>query len=162
MLSPQQLGIVEGHEPAASSAVLDTCNAITLENALGVLIVFHEDFAVDANPITYSVHEGATAAVAEAGTYAISATFPIWTNLTAQTSDVWTRQTDAASYATPAGSVAGDNILVAFYISADILTAGRPWVCPGLSAGDAGNLVSVLYFLDGLRYKGASLSEFTS
>lgn len=161
MLCPETIGIIEAHEPAASNAVLDTSNAINLENAAGCLILIQEDFAVDANPVTYSVHEGATAAVAEAGTYAISATFPIWT-CTASTADTWTRQTDAASWAVPAAAAAGDNLMIAFYISASILTAGRNWICLGCSAGDAGNIISAVYLIDGLRYKQASVPAFTS
>jgi len=81
----------------------------------------------------------------------ISATFPIWVNLTAQTSDTMTRQADAATYTI--NGVAGDNAIVCFYISASILTSGRPWIHLGAAAGDAGNLVSVLYQLDGARYQ---------
>jgi len=100
---------------------------------------------------------GETTSVAAAGTYAITtgAEFPIWTNLTAESSDAWTRETDAITY-TLNGS-AGGNCLVAFYVPASILTAGRDWIHLGASAGDAGNIVSVLYILDGARYKQASV-----
>lgn len=155
MFSPETFPIIEGHEPVASSALADTSDAIKLTNAKGCLIIVHEDFAVDANHLVLTVHEGATATEAAAGTYAISATFPIWTNLTAQTSDTWTRQTDAATYTI--NSTAGDNVLVAFYIDASILTNGREWIQLGAAAGDAGNLVSVLYVLDGARYQQATV-----
>jgi hypothetical protein len=151
MLCPETYPIIEGHEPAASNALADTSDAIKLSNAAGCLIIVHEDFAVDANHLVLTVHEGATAAEAAAGTYPIATTFPIWANLTAQTSDTMTRQTDAATYTI--NGVAGGNVIVCFYISASILTAGREWIQLGAADGDAGNIVSVLYMLDGARYQ---------
>lgn len=155
MLSPENIQIVEGHEPVASNALADTSDAICLKGAKGVLILVHEDYAVDANSLVLTVHEGATAVEAAAGTYAISAAFPIWVNLTAQTADTWTRQTDAATYTI--NGAAGDNVLVAFYVPAGLLTNGRSWVHLGAAAGDAGNLVSVLYLLDAPRYAQATI-----
>jgi hypothetical protein len=51
---------------------------------------------------------------------------------------------------------------VCFYVSASCLTNGRKWISLGSTAGDVGNLVSVTYILDGLRYQGSSLPEVTS
>ena len=62
---------IEGHEPVNSDGLADTSDAIKLTNAAGCLITLHEDFAVDANHLVLTVHEGATAAVAAAGTYAL-------------------------------------------------------------------------------------------
>lgn len=150
--TPENYQIVEGHEPVASNALADTCSAVSLENADGVLILIHEDYAVDANSLVLTVHEGATKTEAEAGTYALAAKseFQIWRNLTAESSDAWTRETDAVTYTV--NGAAGGNILVAFYVSASCLTNGRKWVHLGASAGDAGNIVSVIYILDGIRY----------
>lgn len=155
MLTPQSLGIVEGHEPVASNALADTSNAISLEGCKGVLILVHEDYAVDANSLVLTVHEGATAAEAEAGTYEMADEFPIWTNITSQTSDVWTQQTSANTYTI--NGAAGDNALVAIYVPAGALTNGRSWIQLGASAGDAGNIVSVLYLLDSPRYAQAAI-----
>lgn len=155
-LTPENYQIVEGHEPVASNALADTACAVSLENANGVLILIHEDYAVDANQLVLTVHEGATKAEAEAGTYPLStkSEFQIWVNLTAQTADTWTKQTDAVTYTLNA--TAGDNSMVAFYVSASCLTNNRKWVQLGASAGDAGNIVSVLYILDGGRYQQAN------
>src|SRR5512146_2011031 len=98
MLSPENIQIIEGHEPVASNALADTSDAISLKGAKGCLILVHEDYAVDANSLVLTVHEGATATEAAAGTYEMADEFPIWVNLTAQTSDTWTRQTDANTY----------------------------------------------------------------
>ena len=154
MLNPDIYPIIEGHEPVASNALADGSDAICLKNAAGVLIIIHEDYAVDANSLVLTVHEGATAAEAAAGTYEIAAAFKIWVNLTAQTSDVMTKQTDAATYTL--NGVAGGNAIVCFYVSASILTNGRDWIALGSTAGDAGNIVSVLYMLDGGRYQQAT------
>ena len=161
-LTPENIQIIEGHEPVASNALADTSNAVCLKNANGVLILIHEDFAVDANHLVLTVHEGATAAEAEAGTYPLTtkSEFQIWVNLTAQTSDAWTKQTDALTYTI--NGAAGGNCLVAFYVSSSCLTNGRDWVHLGAAAGDAGNIVSVLYILDGVRYQQAAVPEATS
>jgi hypothetical protein len=152
-LTPENYQIVEGHEPVASNALADTSCAVSLENANGVLILIHEDYAVDANSLVLTVHEGATKAVAEAGTYPLAAKseFQIWSKIDAQTTDTWTRETDAVTYTI--NGTAGDNVLVAFYVSASCLTNNRMWVHLGAAAGDVGNLVSVLYILDGGRYQ---------
>jgi len=156
-LCPEIFPLIEGHEPVASNALGDTSDAICLKNAKGCLIIVHEDYAVDANQLVLTVHEGATAAEAAAGTYPITtgAEFPIWLNTACQTSDVMVRQTDGLGL-TLDGITAGNNVMAAFYIPASILTAGRPWICLGASAGDAGNIVSVLYMLDGARYQQAT------
>ena len=151
-LSPETFPIIEGHEPAASNAIAGTCNELCLKNAAGVLILVHEDYAVDATPLVLTVHEGATAAEALAGTSVIAATFPGWFCVASQTSDAMVRQTDAATY-TLDGVTAGNNSLYAFYISASILTPGNDWIQPDFAAGNAGNIASVVYILDGERYQ---------
>lgn len=153
--SPESYPIIEGHEPAASNAIAATCDPIYLGNAVGVLIVVHEDYAVDANQLVMTLREGATSAVALAGTYAVTATWGGWKNITCQTSDAITALTAAATF-TLDGEVAGNNCLWMFYFPAVLLTAGRDWLHPTFAAGDAGNIANVLYILDGLRYKQAA------
>ena len=152
-LTPENLQIVEAHEPESSDAILDTSDAIKLNNANGCLIIMHEDFNTDANAITWVVNEGATAALAAAGGTVIALTFPIWVNITCQTNDILARQPDAANYTVPAGAVAGDNILIVFYIPASILLTGNDWIHIEASAGNGANYASVLYILDGMRYQ---------
>ena len=152
---PEILPLVEAHEPAASNAIAGTCNEIYLGNANGCWIIVHEDFAVDANHLVLTVHEGATAAEALAGTSVIAATFPGWFCVASQTSDAMVAQTLAATY-TLDGVTAGNNSLYCFYIPASILTPGNDWIQADFAAGDAGNIASVLYMLDGVRYKQAT------
>jgi len=152
--SPETNPIVEGHEPVASNAIAATCDPIYLGNADGVWIIIHEDYAVDANQLVMTLREGESSAVALAGTYAVTATWGGWKNITAQTSDSITALTAAATF-TLDGETAGGNCLWMFYVPAIMLTDGRDWLHPTFAAGDAGNLANVLYILDGSRYKSA-------
>jgi len=155
-LSPETFPIIEGHEPAASNAIAGTCNELCLKNANGVLIIVHEDFAVDANRLVITIHEGQTAAEALAGTAVVAATFPAWLCVASQTSDALVRvATDAATY-TLDFITATNNGLFVCYIPAAILSAGYDWIQPDFAAGDAGNIASVLYILDGARYQQAT------
>jgi hypothetical protein len=157
MLCPETYPIIEGHEPVASSGLGDGSDAICLKNARGVLIIIHEDYAVDANPLILTVHEGDTAAVAAAGTYDITtgAEFNIWWCVAAQTSDEMVKQANAITF-TMDGTTAGNNCIAVLYIPASLLTPGRDWIALGTTGGDAGNKVSVLYILDGERYQQAT------
>jgi hypothetical protein len=151
MLCPSEVPIILGHEPIAASSIADTSDAINLGLARGCLITVL--FAVNSDSDwTLSVHEGATAAVAAAGTYEVAATFPIWVNYDAAASDAMVRQTDAATLVVDTGVYAGKLIVVCFYVPADILTEGRNWIALGASGGGTG-LASVLYQLDGARFQ---------
>jgi len=149
--SPETFPIILAHEPAVSSAIDDTSDAICLENADGAWIIVVEYTAGGDTDLALTVHEGATAAVAAAGTYAIAATFPIWVNEDPATSDAMVRQTDAAGYTIDATPTT--NVIVAMYIPAAILTAGRPWICLGTTGGNGANYASAIYILDRARYQ---------
>lgn len=153
--SPETFPIIEGHEPAASNGIAATCDPVHLGHADGVWIIVHEDFAVDANHLVMTLREGETSAVALAGTYAVTASWGGWKNITAQTSDAITALTAAATF-TLDGETAGNNCLWMFYFPAALLTNGRDWLHPTFAAGDAGNIANVLYILDRARYQQAS------
>lgn len=159
MLNPETYPIIMAHEPAASNAIADTSNAVNLENAAGCLVLVTEYTAGGDTDLVLTVHEGATASEAEAGTYAISATFPIWVNTDAS-AVIWTKQTDAATYTIDATSA--KNQMVAFYVPAAILTNGRKYIHLGTSGGNASNIASAVYILDGARYKGATQYDVIS
>jgi hypothetical protein len=151
-LCPETFPIITGLVPGAASATGDTADAICLKNASGALIIAMHAGTSD-NDITLTVHEGATAAEAQAGTYAITtgAEFPIWINTDVASSDALVRQTDALTYVI--NSDLGTNQMVVFYIPASILTNGRDWISLGHDAGHASNFFCVLYMLDGGRYQ---------
>jgi len=148
--SPETNPIVQCLAPAAASVTEASVQPVYLGNADGVWIIINHS-GVNDNDMTFTVHEGATEAEALAGTYAISATFPIWVNTATATSDALVRGTDAASYLMD--SDAGGTYLIVFYIPAAMLTNGRKWVSLGFDAGHASNFISALYILDGARYK---------
>jgi hypothetical protein len=150
--SPETNPIIEGHEPAASNAIAATCDPVYLGNANGVWIIVHEDYAVDANQLVMTLREGATSAVALAGTYPVTATWGGFKNITAQTSDAITALTAAATF-TLDGETAANNCLWMFYFPAALMTNGRDWLHPTFAAGDAGNIANVLYILEGSRYQ---------
>jgi hypothetical protein len=151
MFCPETFPIILAHEPIHADAMADTSDAICLRNANGVLIIVTHCGAGATN-VDLTVHEGATAVEAAAGTYPITtgAEFPIWINTLTTTTDAMVRQTDALTYQIVASAVP---VVVAFYIPAAILTAGRSWVHLGASAGNAANFISALYILDGARYQ---------
>ena len=155
MFNPEANPIIEAHEPADCSAIAATCDAIYLANADGVWIIVHEDYASDTTKLTMTLDEGETSAVAVAGTYAVTATWGGWKNITCQTSDAITALTAAATFELD-GETAGNNCLWMFYFSAAKLTAGRDWLHPLFTGGDASNLASVLFILDRSRYKQAA------
>lgn len=156
MLCPETYPIILAHEPAVSSAIDDTSNAISLENCKGCLILITEYTAGGDTDIVLTVHEGATAAVAEAGTYPIATAFPIWVNTNAA-AVTWTRQADAVTYSIDATLTT--NQMVAFYIPAGILTNGRPYIQLGTAGANASNLASAIYILDGARYQGNTVYD---
>ena len=149
---PETNPIIEGHEPVASNAVAATCDPVYLGNATGVWIICHEDYASDTTKATMTLREGATSAVALAGTYAVTETWGGWKNITAQTSDAITALTAAATFEMD-GETGGNNCIWMFYFPASKLTDGRDWLHPTFAAGDSSNLMSVMYILDGFRYK---------
>jgi hypothetical protein len=150
--SPETNSIVEGHEPAASDAIAATCDPIFLGNSQGVWIIVHEDYAVDATPLVMTLNYGATSAEALAGTSVVTETWGGFKNITAQTSDTITDLTAAATF-TLDGETAGNNCIWMFYFPASALDDGYDWIQPDFAAGNAGNTASVIYILDGMRYK---------
>jgi hypothetical protein len=157
MFCPETFPIIEGHESIAASALVDTCRAVSVANAKGVLILVH--YVANSNTNTaLEVHEGETAAEAVAGTHVLTtgAEFPIWVITAAETANTWVRQTDGLGYTIDADVVT--HCLVAFYIKADILTAGCHYVHLGSDTGGTG-LMSVLYILDGERYQQTTPPE---
>lgn len=153
MLCPENYPIILGHEAIAASAIVDTSDSICLKNANGVRIIVVHTTNSDVD-VALTVHEGATALIAEAGTYPIATTFPIWVTTITGTTDVAVRQADAVGYTILCHALTGTSI-IQFYISASILTNNRTWVHLGTDTGGTG-LACILYELDGVRYQQAT------
>ena len=151
IMCPENFPLIMCHEPVVSADIDDTGDAVCLKNCAGCLIVVIENQVGGTTDLVLTVHEGATAAVAAAGTNVLAATFPIWYNLAPATSDIMTRATDAAGYTIDAATQV--HAIVAMYVSASILTATYDWIHVGTSGGHAANFASILYILDKSRFK---------
>jgi len=156
-ISPETHPIVTCLAPCAASATGDSGDSVNLEGYAGALIICQHGGTSD-NDVTFTVHEGSTAAEAKAGTYALGAEsaptsggeFKIWKNLAVSVNDTLLRATDGVSVLVD--SDLGTNQLVVFYVSSSCLTQGRSWINVGFDAGHASNFLCVTYILDGGRY----------
>ena len=152
-LTPENMQIIEAHEPAASNAIAATCNEVYLGNANGCLIIVHEDFAANATPLILTINEGQTEAEALAGTSALGATqtFMGWFCIDSDTTDALVRQPDANTFTLDAVTN-GFNAVFVIYVPTDVLSDGYDWIQADFAAGNAGNIASVMYVLDYMRY----------
>ena len=153
--SPESNPMIQGHEPCISNAVLATCDPVYLGNANGVWIIVHEDYHTDGTQLIMTLNEGTTSALALAGASVVTETWGGWKNITCQTSDAITALTAAATF-TLDGLVNGNDCLWMFYFPAVKLTDGRDWLHPLTTAGNASNLMGIIYILDGFRYPQAA------
>ena len=155
ILCPETYPVILGHEPVASSALVDTCDSVHLKNADGVMILINQDGSNASSALVLTIHEGATDAICKAGTNPLSASssqsFMIWSNMDAGTNDVMVRRSDAVTYTMT--TTASDLNQVVFYVSSDLLTDDMEYINVGSTGGHASNLVSITYVLDKARYK---------
>jgi len=149
-ICPETMPIIQGHEPAAANAIVDTSDWICLKNCAGVLVTVHHYSGGGDTDMVLTIHEGATGA----GTSELANTFPIWVNADTSATDTMVKQADANTYTIDTG--AGADQIVQFYISASNLTATYAWIQLGTSGGNASNIASVIYQLDGARYQQAT------
>ena len=157
-ISPETHPIVTCLAPCAATVTGDTGDSVNLEGYDGALIIIQHAGTSD-NDMTFTVHEGATAAVAKTGTYPLAVEsgstsgqeFKIWKNTAVSVSDALVRQANGVSV--QVDSDLGTNQMVVFYVSASCLTNGRSWINVGYDAGHASNFVCITYILDGGRYQ---------
>ena len=152
-LTPENMQIIEAHEPAQSDLIAATCNEVYLGNANGCMIIVHEDFAANATPLILTINEGRTEAEALGGLTVFGATqlFMGWFCIDSDTTDALVREPDAITF-TLDGVTNGFNSVFVFYIPTAILRDGYDWIQADFAAGNAGNLASVMYVLDYMRY----------
>lgn len=153
-MNPEIVKYVQGHEPVAANA-LGTCDYISLKNAKGVYItVMHYSGGGDTD-LVLTVNEATNVAAGSAQAITTGAEFQIWANTDTSISDALVRQTDAITFTVD--TTAGKDQLWVAYISAAKLSAGFDCVALVSANGNAANLVSVLYQLDGARYQQDSM-----
>jgi hypothetical protein len=152
-ISPETFPIITGLLPQHGDTWADTADAICLKNAKGALIIV-QHAGVNNTDYTLTIHEGSTAALAQAGGTEMAVVFHIWRNGSTVASDTLVKATDATSVLVNADLAAGQ--LIVLYVPASNLTAGNSWIALGSTAGHAANFNSVIYILDGERYQQAT------
>jgi hypothetical protein len=145
---PEQAKIVSVLKPAADAAGR-TGRAVSLKNAQKAFLVAFLD---QGNAATVLLTPQQCTAVAGTGAKAINAT-RIWAALTAQTTDILVRQTDAVNYTTDVGLA---EKIVVFEIDPAALDVAGGFDCVRLNTGasNAANITSAFAVLSPLRYSG--------
>jgi hypothetical protein len=92
---PEAFKIVQAHEPALASALLNTSDIVSCKNLKKLWAIISYDYA-DAVDVVVTWNESTD--VAGGTTAAISATCPIWYNIDTATADLLARATDAATF----------------------------------------------------------------
>jgi hypothetical protein len=142
---PQNYKIVSALNPATDAAGR-TGAYVSLKNAIKATLVVH---VTQGNAATIALSLSQATAVAGTGAKAVSATFPIWSNLDTATSDTLTARTAAASYTTDAA--VKTKIVVFDLDPAQILDLANSFDCvaPVTGASNAANITAAVWYLQG-------------
>jgi len=103
---PEAFKIIQGHEPAVGSALLNTSDIISCKNFKKVWAVLSMTYVDDVDLV---VTWNESTDVAGTGTTAITEVCPIWYNIDTATADLMARATDAITFTIDTG--AGKNQL---------------------------------------------------
>lgn len=145
---PEQFKLTMLDAPVAANAL--ACDIISCKNAHKVWFVIQHYGGGGDTDLGLSLYESTD--VAGTTTSAITATFPIWTDIDAgAASNAMSRQTDAAAYTIDTG--AGADYLTVIEWDPALHTAGYDCVSIVDSGGNASNIVSVLAITEP-RYQG--------
>jgi|GEM_PF-759145 hypothetical protein len=98
---PEAFKIIQGHEPAVGSALLNTSDIISCKNFKKVWAVLSMTYVDDVDLV---VTWNESTDVAGTGTTAIAETCPIWYNIDTATADLLTRATDAVTFTIDTGA----------------------------------------------------------
>lgn len=143
---PEGCKIVEAIAPKTDAAGT-TGDYISCKYAHRVYVVIHLTQGA-ANTVAYGLNEAT--AVLPSGAAAVTATFPIWSNLDCAASDTLVRQTDAATYTTDAGQ---KHKQVIFEWDPAKFSSGCDCLAVTSGASNAGNIVEAMYYIAS-RYPG--------
>ena len=92
---PEAFKIIQGHEPAIASALLNTSDIISCKNFKKVWAVLSYTY-VDGVDVVVTWNESTD--VAGTGTTAITEVCPIWSNTDTASADLLARETDAITF----------------------------------------------------------------
>ena len=140
---PENMKIVQAHEPESADAMDNTCDTICLKNVSKLWVVLHYDGSGSASTDLVITWNESTD-VASGTTSAITAVCPIWYNIDTATNDTLTRATDAITF-TVAAATQKNQIWVVEFDPAKF-SAGYDCFQIRSTGGNASNYVQVMYY----------------
>ena len=159
-ICPENMPTIQGHAPAPAKEIEDTSRWICLKDSTGVLITIQYSGGVSSTALILAVNEGIIAGDTKVPGNAskkpkvaskVEEPFYIWVNHDAEKSDKMERHADANTY-TVDSDISTEQI-IQFYIKTSDLSMDHSWIQLSASEGSAKNTVSVIYQLDGSRYR---------
>ena len=136
---PEAFKIIQAHEPAVGSALLNTSDIVSCKNLKKLWAVISMDYVDDVDLV---VTWNESTDVAGGTTAAITKTCPIWYNIDTATADLLTRATDAITFTIDTG--AGKNQL--WIVEWDPAKFSAGYDCFQIRMSGAGaSIVDVLY-----------------
>ncbi len=152
---PEAFKIVQGHEPAVGSALLNTSDIVCCKNFKKLWAVLSMTYVDDVDLV---VTWNESTDVAGGTTAAITATCPIWYNIDTATADLMARATDAITFTMDTG--AGKNQLWIVEWDPSKFSAG--YDCFQIRMSGAGaSIVDVLYFGEPRYQSDVNVSAIT-
>lgn len=137
---PENLKIVQAHEPESADAIDATSDVISCKNLKKLWVMFHYCTATDLDFVV-TFYEGTD--VAFGTNKIITATCPIWYNIDTATADLFARATDAAGFTIDTG--AGKDQIWIFEWDCALFSAGYDCFRPTTTGGHADNYASIMY-----------------
>lgn len=137
---PEEFSIVEGFCPATDNAGR-TGDYVSMKNAHCAFFVFHIE---QGNAATILLSLSEATSVLPGGAQAVTALFPIWSNQTCATTDLFVRGANAANFTTSAATL---HKIVVFKFEASLFSAGYDCIAPVTGASDVANLTSCQIYL---------------
>lgn len=147
---PENIKVVEAIAPQAGGAI--TGDYVSLRDT-GICLVLVHINQENAAPVAITIEQATD--VSGNGSKTITNAVPIWANQDCAASDSLVRQTDGVSFTT---SDTLTHKLVAFQIDPSHLDVNNGFDCITVktAASDPTNITAAQYFLDDLRYGGAT------
>ena len=139
---PENLKIVQAHEPETADAIDDTSDVISCKNLKKLWMLAHHYSGGGDTDMIFTWYEGTD--VAFGTNQVITAVSPIWYNIDTASADLFTRATDAATF-TIDTTAQLDQIWIMEWDPA-LFSAGYDCFRPTTTGGNAANHCSILYF----------------
>jgi len=152
---PEAFKIVQGHEPAVGSALLNTSDVVSCKNFKKLWAILSMDY-VDNVDLVVTWNESTD--VAAGTSAAITETCPIWGNIDTATADLLARKTDAITFTMDTG--AGKNQL--WIVEWDPAKFSDGYDCFQIRMSGAGaSIVDVLYIGEPRYQSDVNVSAIT-